>query len=175
MSRVLDAQSYQVLGTCDRLPTWQSFGGSRTYVMNSLEYGVNLSRRACRIVKASGVMFLLAAGLCNGLPKPPNHATDIGVSVDRQTALNLDYNIYDLSSLYKNIPTQAAKPNDVSSDRNNDNNNNIVPETRADDKIDKRYPVIQVSFHRVETPFIIGLWIFCASLAKIGKFIVVFL
>ncbi|KAK7873404.1 hypothetical protein R5R35_000199 [Gryllus longicercus] len=32
----------------------------------------------------------------------------------------------------------------------------------------KRYPVAQVEFGRVETPFIIGLWIFCASLSKIG-------
>lgn len=32
----------------------------------------------------------------------------------------------------------------------------------------QRYPVASVSFHRVETPFIIGMWIFCASLAKIG-------
>jgi hypothetical protein len=33
-----------------------------------------------------------------------------------------------------------------------------------------RYPVASVEFARVETPFIIGLWIFCASLAKIGQF-----
>jgi sodium/hydrogen exchanger-like protein 3 len=32
----------------------------------------------------------------------------------------------------------------------------------------ERYPVLSVSFYRVEIPFIIGLWIFCASLAKIG-------
>ncbi|XP_046397802.1 sodium/hydrogen exchanger 3-like isoform X12 [Ischnura elegans] len=36
------------------------------------------------------------------------------------------------------------------------------------DKKVKRYPVASVEFARVETPFIIGLWIFCASLAKIG-------
>jgi len=29
--------------------------------------------------------------------------------------------------------------------------------------------VFVVEFARVETPFIIALWIFCASLAKIGK------
>ncbi|XP_021928475.1 sodium/hydrogen exchanger 3-like isoform X3 [Zootermopsis nevadensis] len=32
----------------------------------------------------------------------------------------------------------------------------------------KRYDVMSVDFARVETPFIIGVWIFCASLAKIG-------
>lgn len=38
----------------------------------------------------------------------------------------------------------------------------------------KRYDVASVSFQRVETPFIIGLWIFCASLAKIGEFVYLF-
>lgn len=33
----------------------------------------------------------------------------------------------------------------------------------------KRYPVAPVEFDRVKTPFIIGVWIFCASLAKIGE------
>lgn len=32
------------------------------------------------------------------------------------------------------------------------------------------YHIISVEFHRVETPFVIGIWIFFASLAKIGKF-----
>lgn len=30
------------------------------------------------------------------------------------------------------------------------------------------YKVFHAEFHRVETPFIIGIWIFFASLAKIG-------
>lgn len=38
----------------------------------------------------------------------------------------------------------------------------------------QRYPVASVSFHRVETPFIIGMWIFCASLAKIGTCLICF-
>lgn len=142
--------------------------------MNSIEYGVNFSRRACKIGRTSGIMFLLATGLCNGFPKPPNHAADIGVSVDRQTPLNFDYNIYDLSRLYKRIPTQA-KPYDAPSAVTNSNLDEIfhstIDDNLLDSKMEKRYPVIQVSFHRVETPFIIGLWIFCASLAKIGKFI----
>lgn len=33
----------------------------------------------------------------------------------------------------------------------------------------ERYPVAVIDFERVQTPFIIGLWIFCASLGKIGK------
>lgn len=140
--------------------------------MNSLEYGVNLSRRACRI-GASGMMLLLAVGLCNGLPKPPNHAADIGVGLDRQTPVNLDYNIYDLSNLYKNIPTPKSYDASVSTTVSNLDELTMstveYSETSKPQTKDKRYPVISVSFHRVETPFIIGLWIFCASLAKIGK------
>lgn len=37
----------------------------------------------------------------------------------------------------------------------------------------KRYPVVTVEFERVKTPFIIGLWIFCASIAKIGESITI--
>jgi len=33
----------------------------------------------------------------------------------------------------------------------------------------ERYPVTTVDFSRVETPFIIGIWILFASIAKIGK------
>ncbi|KAK7066812.1 hypothetical protein SK128_011217, partial [Halocaridina rubra] len=31
----------------------------------------------------------------------------------------------------------------------------------------ERYPVAVIDFVRVQTPFIIGLWIFCAALGKI--------
>lgn len=33
----------------------------------------------------------------------------------------------------------------------------------------ERYPLSQVEFDRVKTPFIIGVWILSASIAKIGK------
>ena len=33
----------------------------------------------------------------------------------------------------------------------------------------KEYAIFSTEFHRVETPFIIGIWIFSASVAKIGK------
>lgn len=38
-------------------------------------------------------------------------------------------------------------------------------------RVPRRLPVFNVEFHRVETPFIIGIWIVCASLAKIGELI----
>lgn len=37
-----------------------------------------------------------------------------------------------------------------------------------------RYPVAIVEFSRVETPFIIGVWILFASIAKIGEFKIIF-
>jgi hypothetical protein len=37
-------------------------------------------------------------------------------------------------------------------------------------KVPDRYPVTSVDFLRVETPFIIGIWILFASIAKIGEF-----
>lgn len=50
-----------------------------------------------------------------------------------------------------------------------------MPKTDSDtnhngDGDSKRYAVASVEFARVETPFLIGVWIFCASLAKIGKY-----
>jgi len=33
----------------------------------------------------------------------------------------------------------------------------------------KKIDVFTLDFVRVETPFLIGMWIFCASIAKIGK------
>lgn len=37
------------------------------------------------------------------------------------------------------------------------------------DGSDERYPLAVIDFERVQTPFIIGLWIFCACLGKIGE------
>lgn len=42
------------------------------------------------------------------------------------------------------------------------------PSTETPEPIE-HYQVLKVEFTRVETPFIIGIWIVCASLAKIGE------
>jgi solute carrier family 9 (sodium/hydrogen exchanger), member 3 len=39
----------------------------------------------------------------------------------------------------------------------------------AEEGTHERYPVTTVDFSRVETPFIIGIWILFASIAKIGE------
>lgn len=44
-----------------------------------------------------------------------------------------------------------------------------LPSTEKPKK-ERTFVIAAVEFHRVETPFLIGLWIFFASLAKIGKF-----
>lgn len=46
----------------------------------------------------------------------------------------------------------------------NDNNKETVTEKPL-----REYQVFHVEFHRVETPIVIGIWIFFASIAKIGK------
>ncbi|XP_064215970.1 sodium/hydrogen exchanger 3 isoform X2 [Tribolium castaneum] len=117
--------------------------------MHSLQHGVNLSRRA-----AAALLLLAAAAAA--LPKPPDHASDTAV----QPPVNRAANTRDMDSLY--VPTTSAAPEAGPSPT-------AGPSSPPPPKKEvERYPVISVSFYRVETPFIIGLWIFCASLAKIG-------
>ena len=52
---------------------------------------------------------------------------------------------------------------------NNNYTNNDTGHTGGGEHME-RYPVVVVDFERVEDPFIISLWIFCACLGKIGKF-----
>ncbi|KAJ8922415.1 hypothetical protein NQ315_004361 [Exocentrus adspersus] len=68
--------------------------------MHSLQHGVNLSRRACRVAAA----LLVLGGWCCGQPKPPDHASDS----DRHPPANLDVNPVDFSNLYRSIPTPAV-------------------------------------------------------------------
>ncbi|XP_049819790.1 sodium/hydrogen exchanger 3 isoform X4 [Aethina tumida] len=130
--------------------------------MYSLRHGVNLSRRACRFAL---LIVTLLLGLCGVHAKPPNHASD----TVQHPPVNLDgQNSMDISSLYKGIPTPQVdmQRNEVPTD---DPTEEPPPTTlHPPKKPVERYPVASVSFHRVETPFIIGLWILSASLAKIG-------
>ncbi|KAG5875324.1 hypothetical protein JTB14_003329 [Gonioctena quinquepunctata] len=138
--------------------------------MHSLKHGVNLSRRACRNTLVVLVMLLLLGRSCSGLGKPPDHASDS----HRQPPVNLDTNSYDLSTLYRGIPTPLVPRKDnVVPTEHLETSDAALEEASVDEeqphkKHVTRYPVISVSFNRVETPFIITLWILCASLAKIG-------
>lgn len=44
----------------------------------------------------------------------------------------------------------------------------VDPVTEAP-KSQRKFKIASVEFYRVETPFLIGVWIFFASIAKIGK------
>ncbi|KAF7277305.1 hypothetical protein GWI33_008731, partial [Rhynchophorus ferrugineus] len=74
---------------------------------------------------------------------------------------------YDINSLSKGIIPTPAFNNLVKHEAPTETGDQVSTEDPPQKKPVERYPVISVSFYRVETPFIIGLWIFCASLAKI--------
>lgn len=65
---------------------------------------------------------------------------------------------------------QASSPQPIDPHENGDHA--VNSEGHASDggehKVE-RYPITTVDFGRVETPFIIGIWILFASIAKIGK------
>lgn len=127
--------------------------------MFSVEHGVHLSRRACRL----SVLVLVLACLGSSLPKPPNHAAD-----------TLMHSQADHSNLPPDLLHQedfTARPAEEEAvvDADGDGDTTTDTTNTVTQKPVQRYPVASVSFHRVETPFIIGMWIFCASLAKIGK------
>lgn len=44
----------------------------------------------------------------------------------------------------------------------------VSPRSLSAPKHEAEYHIMSVEFHRVETPFVIGIWIFFASIAKIG-------
>lgn len=128
--------------------------------MFSLEHGVNLSRRACRLCV---VVLLVAVGVGHCGPKPPNHAADTLM----HSQPDHDNLPVDLNMLHQEGATPKYEE-DVGLDETTTIEAVTTEETITQKPV-QRYPVASVSFHRVETPFIIGMWIFCASLAKIGR------
>ncbi|XP_060520653.1 sodium/hydrogen exchanger 3 isoform X4 [Cylas formicarius] len=134
--------------------------------MYSLQHGVNLSRRACR-----GLLVLILLGPLWGAG-----AVAI-VPLDRTDPGSLQFPPVYPNNYADGVSNVASVPT-VTTDRPQSKNEvptdmpptlEVATEGQPQKKKPvERYPVISVSFHRVETPFIIGLWIFCASLAKIG-------
>ncbi|CAG9857170.1 unnamed protein product [Phyllotreta striolata] len=144
--------------------------------MHSLAHGVNLSRRACRRrgpAAAAAPLLLLALLLAGGgcLAKPPDHASD-----GRPAAGSPDATSWEFGSVYKAPTTPPGRhgrrgnavPADVEAAPGDGDGSAAPAVTERTEKELVRYPIISVSFQRVETPFIIALWIFCASLSKIG-------
>lgn len=143
---------------------WQSSRAPSPYVMYSLQHGVNLSRRACRIC----VLVFVLVGL-------------FGIGAAMPRSANPDNTLMYPKPDHEPIPKDINRPYDgvmfgpMGPNRKDEpvteKITSTTQESQENNKKDapKRYQVVSVSFHRVETPFIIGLWIFCASLAKIGK------
>lgn len=128
---------------------WQSCRAPKLSAMYSLRFVPTL------------LLVLSAAEVVKTLPKPPDHASDAAI----QPPVNRAADTRDMNSLYAAVSTLPPPPKP-----NTESTIGIVTaSTTIKPKEIERYPVISVSFSRVETPFIIGLWIFCASLAKIGE------
>ena len=54
-------------------------------------------------------------------------------------------------------------------DQSNSHSGNHVKSTEVGEHSVERFPAVVLDFARVQTPFIISMWIFCACLGKIGK------
>ena len=76
-------------------------------------------------------------------------------------------------------PVVSAEPLDIHRARSNDGGHGTHGSPHAhddgghgtgDDGEEKRFPLVTTDFPRVQTPFIISMWIFCACLGKIGKY-----
>ncbi|KRT83310.1 hypothetical protein AMK59_4153, partial [Oryctes borbonicus] len=187
---ILTPSVQQVHDACNWLPQWQSVREPKPYVMYSLRHGVNLSRRACRNDPMRPLLLILAlvVGLAAGSPflttntRPqpdpqplpedynsnrPYEGVNFGPMgpsrysepAARKSAITL-VTTSSSSSSSSSIPcTTSTSTSSSSAGRS--------PRANDDHSVPERYQVASVSFQRVKTPFIIGLWIFCASLAKI--------
>lgn len=131
--------------------------------MFSLEYGVQLSRRACR----AGPALLLVLWVASCAAKPPNHAAD-ALMHPQPDPENVPRDIGVL--LQGGLTPGPPRTVETASTTAESSSTQGAPQM-VEDKPVERYSIMTISFYRVEMPFIIGMWIFCASLAKIGRFV----
>ncbi|XP_045520209.1 sodium/hydrogen exchanger 3 isoform X1 [Pieris brassicae] len=128
--------------------------------MTSLKHGVNLSRRACR--RAFG-LFTAAALLtvANTNPIESTTKSSPSIAVDGiSTYPGLGFGpMGPVAPLPGEPPgTQLRQKQEITT---------ATPPTEEPKK-ERTLVIAAFEFHRVETPFLIGLWIFFASIAKIG-------
>ncbi|KAL0822392.1 hypothetical protein ABMA28_004476 [Loxostege sticticalis] len=128
--------------------------------MTSLKHGVNLSRRACRraIALVAAVVLL-----------PIAHPNPIESTTKQSPSITVDG-----SSTYPGLgfgpmgPVVPMPGEPLGTQlRQNQESTTDLPAT-VKTKKERTFVIAAVEFHRVETPFLIGLWIFFASIAKIG-------
>lgn len=128
--------------------------------MYSLKHSVNLSRRACRNVF---LFLILGAALAAGQSTTPGaeaHNTYPGMRFGPMGPA--DRGPEPLAP--SNLLLKQDDPNAATSTSSETTTGTAVGEKHPVE----RYKVFKSDFLRVETPFIIGLWIFFASVAKIG-------
>ncbi|XP_061714965.1 sodium/hydrogen exchanger 3 isoform X2 [Cydia pomonella] len=130
--------------------------------MTSLKHGVNLSRRACRAragaLALAAVVALLATAECNPIESTTKQSPSITVD-GTSTYPGLGFGpMGPVAPLPGDSGTQLRQQLESTTD---------LPAT-ASTKKERTFVIAAFEFHRVETPFLIGLWIFFASLAKIG-------
>lgn len=123
----------------------------------------DLSRRACRVGFCVLVFLTVVEYAAAGTK---SDASDVGNAVA---------NVRDTLSGQESVsvPRVAPEGYTVSTIASPETATSGAPHSSTDDKMEekkpaKRFEFISISFQRVEIPFIIALWIFCASLAKIG-------
>lgn len=147
--------------------------------MYSLQHGVNLSRRACRI-NIWIYLFVCQCSLFYSCSANPTSQTSTGsyrpdVVTHSQPVTTTDKN----AGAYPGLqfgpmgPIDRSGPLLSSGLLKQEPLQQNTPTTGVGESevhVVERYKIMTVDFARVETPFLIGLWIFCASLAKIGKF-----
>ncbi|XP_049874161.1 sodium/hydrogen exchanger 3 isoform X2 [Pectinophora gossypiella] len=129
--------------------------------MTSLKHGVNLSRRACR--QSLAVLVVLASCLpasCNPIESTTKQTPSIAVD-GMSTYPGLGFGpMGPVAPLPGEPPgTQLRQQAETTTE---------APEATDTPKKERTLVIAAFEFHRVETPFLIGLWIFFASLAKIG-------
>ncbi|XP_022904070.1 sodium/hydrogen exchanger 3 isoform X3 [Onthophagus taurus] len=151
--------------------------------MYSLRHGVNLARRACWTLIFIIGTFSFLLHTAGAKPSAVAEETFMYPRPDLEPIPDDYHRPYEGMEFGPMGPPQN-KPGDVASLKTeaNPRTSRDSPSSSTTDSTDSpdvssegpeiknptRYPVFSVSFHRVETPFIIGLWIFCASIAKIG-------
>ncbi|KAK9707796.1 hypothetical protein QE152_g27609 [Popillia japonica] len=107
------------------------------------------------------LLFLTVVGLTAGSP----YSTNTRPQPDHQP-IPEDYN---RNRPYDGVDFGPMGPSSSSTDSSSSTSSSGARSKDDEPKKPQRIQVASVSFQRVKTPFIIGLWIFCASLAKIGK------
>ncbi|CAG4962584.1 unnamed protein product [Colias eurytheme] len=129
--------------------------------MTSLKHGVNLSRRACR--RSLGLLTAaVLLSIANSNPIESTTKASPSIAVDGiSTYPGLGFGpMGPVAPLPGEPPgTQLQQKQDTTTE---------LPVTQEPKK-ESTLVIAAFEFHRVETPFLIGVWIFFASLAKIGQ------